>query len=175
MKKTEELETLTTKSSVNKKQLSSRLTKMIVSSTLCLLWSGPQEKGKTWWHSFTTKIHGFLTFIAHCMLMYFFASFLNLTLCMTKLRVLVLCLFYYTNNYIKWKKQRNLRYWLLSPVWTKTQKSNPLTKITVSTTLRLLWSVNKPSTEVSMMAVRPFELVMDITLRPNWCPLSAPA
>jgi hypothetical protein len=41
---------------------------------------------------FTTNIDGFLSFIPSWMLMYFFAGFFfNLILCMTKLRVLVLC------------------------------------------------------------------------------------
>jgi hypothetical protein len=44
---------------------------------------------------FTTKIDGFLSFIPRWMLMYFFVVFfLNLTLCITKLRVLVLCFSY---------------------------------------------------------------------------------
>jgi hypothetical protein len=51
---------------------------------------------------FTTEIDGFLSFTFHpppWVLMYFFAGFfLNLTLCMTKLRVLVLCLSYFTYN-----------------------------------------------------------------------------
>jgi len=51
---------------------------------------------------FTTKIDGFLSFTPRwIMLMYFFCRlFLNLTLCMTKLRVLVLCLSYFTDNSI---------------------------------------------------------------------------
>jgi hypothetical protein len=50
-----------------------------------------QEKRKTGWNSGTIKIDGFLSFTPCWMLMYFFAGvFLNLTLCMTKLRVLVL-------------------------------------------------------------------------------------
>ncbi len=48
---------------------------------------------------FTTKIDGSLSFNPPWMLMYFF---LNLTLCMTKLRVLVLCLSYFTDNSIAW-------------------------------------------------------------------------
>jgi len=43
---------------------------------------------------FTTKMDGFLSFIPRWMLMYFF----NLKLCMTKLRVLVLCFSYFTDN-----------------------------------------------------------------------------
>ncbi len=49
--------------------------------------------------------------------------FFNLNLCLTKLRVLVLCFSYFTHNSIKWKKQRNSRHWLLSRVWTKLQQS----------------------------------------------------
>ncbi len=145
-----------------KKQLSSRLSKMIDSSTLCLLWSGPQEKGQTWWHSVYHQNSWFSYFHPPLNANVLFAGFLNLTLCMTKLRVLVLCFSYFTHNSIKWKKQRNLRRWLLSWVWTKKQQSSPLTKITVSTTLCLLWTVNEPSPEMSMMALRPFGLVVDI-------------
>jgi hypothetical protein len=48
---------------------------------------------------FTTKVDGFLSFIPRWKLMYFFAGFfINLTLCMTKLRILVLCFSYFTNN-----------------------------------------------------------------------------
>jgi len=49
---------------------------------------------------FTTKIDGFLQF--HPSLnanVLFCRFFLNLTLCMTKLRVLVLCFFYITDNF----------------------------------------------------------------------------
>ncbi len=54
---------------------------------------------------FTTKIDGFLSFIPRQILMFFFPSFfLNLTLCMTKLRVLVLWFSYFTDNSIKPKK-----------------------------------------------------------------------
>ncbi len=81
------------------------------------------EKGKTGWNSvyhqfwwffkfhpplnanlldetqFTTNFDGFLSFIPPWMLIYFFAGFFfNLTLCMTKLRVLVLCFSYFTDN-----------------------------------------------------------------------------
>jgi hypothetical protein len=50
---------------------------------------------------FTTKIDGFLSFIPIWTLLYFFCRFfLNLTLCMTKLRVLVLCFSYFTDNCI---------------------------------------------------------------------------
>jgi hypothetical protein len=53
---------------------------------------------------FTTKTDGFLSFIPRWMLMYFFCRlFLNLTLCMTKLRVLVLCFSYFTDNSIESK------------------------------------------------------------------------
>jgi len=45
---------------------------------------------------FTSKIDGFLSFILRWMLMYFF----DLKLCMTKLRVLVLCFSYFTDNSI---------------------------------------------------------------------------
>jgi hypothetical protein len=45
---------------------------------------------------FTTKMDGFLSFIPRWMLMYY----LNLKLCMTKLRVLVLCFSYFTDNSI---------------------------------------------------------------------------
>jgi hypothetical protein len=45
---------------------------------------------------FTTKIDGFLSFIPAWMPMYFFAF--NLTLCMTKLSVLVLCFSYFTDK-----------------------------------------------------------------------------
>jgi len=49
--------------------------------------------------SFTTKIDGFLSFIPRWMLRYFFAGlFLNLTLCVTKLRVLVLGFSYFADN-----------------------------------------------------------------------------
>jgi hypothetical protein len=52
---------------------------------------------------FITKIDGFLSFNPRWMLMYFFAGFSkNLTLCMTKLRVLVLCLSYFTDNSNVW-------------------------------------------------------------------------
>jgi hypothetical protein len=48
---------------------------------------------------FITQIDGFLSFISRWMLTYFFAGFfLNFTLCMTKLRVLVLCFSYFTDN-----------------------------------------------------------------------------
>jgi hypothetical protein len=48
---------------------------------------------------FTTKIDGFLSFIPPWMLRYFFPGIsLNLTLCMTKLRVMVLCFSYFTDN-----------------------------------------------------------------------------
>jgi hypothetical protein len=52
---------------------------------------------------FTTKIDGFLSFIPRQILMFFFPSFFffNLTLCMTKLRVLVLCFSYFKDNSIK--------------------------------------------------------------------------
>jgi len=50
---------------------------------------------------FTTKIDGFLSFIPIWTLLYFFCRFfLNLTLCMTKLRVQVLCFSYFTDNSI---------------------------------------------------------------------------
>jgi len=52
---------------------------------------------------FTTKIDGFLSFTppfnANVLFCWFF---LNLTLCMTKLRVLVLCFSYFTHNFIIW-------------------------------------------------------------------------
>jgi hypothetical protein len=50
---------------------------------------------------FTAKIDGFLSFILRSMLIYFFCRFFfNLTtLCMTKLRVLVLCFSYFTDNF----------------------------------------------------------------------------
>jgi hypothetical protein len=52
---------------------------------------------------FTTKIDGFLSFIPRWMLMYIFAGFfVNLTLCMTKLRVPVLCFSYFTDNSNVW-------------------------------------------------------------------------
>jgi hypothetical protein len=45
------------------------------------------------------QFEGFLSFIPRWMLMYFFAGFKkNLTLCMTKLRVLVLCFSYFPDN-----------------------------------------------------------------------------
>jgi hypothetical protein len=49
---------------------------------------------------FTTKIDGFLSFTPPSMRMYFFAGLFEPepTLCMTKLRVLVLCLSYFTVN-----------------------------------------------------------------------------
>jgi hypothetical protein len=48
---------------------------------------------------FITKIDGFLSFISHWILMDFFACFFfNLTLCMTKLRVLLLCFSYFMDN-----------------------------------------------------------------------------
>jgi len=50
---------------------------------------------------FTTKIDGFLSFIPGWILMYYFARvFLNLTLCMTKPRILVLCFSYFMDNSI---------------------------------------------------------------------------
>jgi hypothetical protein len=51
---------------------------------------------------FTTKIDGFLSFIPRWMLMHFFGVFFfwNLNLCMTKLRVLVLCFSCFTDNSI---------------------------------------------------------------------------
>ncbi len=53
---------------------------------------------------FTTKNDGFLSFIPRWMLMYFFAGFFfNLTLCMAKLRVLVLCFSYFTDISIIFK------------------------------------------------------------------------
>jgi hypothetical protein len=55
---------------------------------------------------FTTKIDGFLSF----MLIYFFAGFFfNLTLCMTKLRVLVLCFSYFTDNSITYDVEKQPR------------------------------------------------------------------
>jgi hypothetical protein len=52
---------------------------------------------------FIAKIDGFLSFTPPWMLMYFSAGFfLNLTLCMTKRRVLVLCFSYFTDNSIMW-------------------------------------------------------------------------
>jgi hypothetical protein len=56
---------------------------------------------------FTTKIDGFLSFIPPWMLMcvcvcvFFACVFLNLTLCMTKLRVLVLCFSYFRRDSIR--------------------------------------------------------------------------
>jgi hypothetical protein len=48
---------------------------------------------------FTTKIDGFWSFIPPWMLIYFFAGFFfSLTLWMTKLRVVVLCFAYFTDN-----------------------------------------------------------------------------
>jgi hypothetical protein len=49
---------------------------------------------------FTAKFDGFLSFILRSMLIYFFAgSFLiSPCVCMTKLRVLVLCFSYFTDN-----------------------------------------------------------------------------
>jgi hypothetical protein len=48
---------------------------------------------------FITKIDGFLSFISCWMLTYVFAGFFwNVTLCMIKLRVLVLCFSYFTDN-----------------------------------------------------------------------------
>jgi len=51
---------------------------------------------------FTTKIDGFLSFIPplHANVLFFRFFFKNLTLCMTKLRVLVLCFSYFTDNSI---------------------------------------------------------------------------
>jgi len=49
---------------------------------------------------FTTKIDGFLSFIPYWMLVYFLQVFKNITLCMTKLRVLVLCFSYFADNSI---------------------------------------------------------------------------
>jgi hypothetical protein len=56
---------------------------------------------------FTTKTGGFLSFAPLPLLnanILFFADFwfFNLTLCMTKLRVLVLCLSYFTDNSNMW-------------------------------------------------------------------------
>jgi hypothetical protein len=51
---------------------------------------------------FPTKIDGFLSFHSPIMLMYFFTGFFkNLIPCMTKLRVLVLCFHYFTDNSTK--------------------------------------------------------------------------
>jgi hypothetical protein len=51
--------------------------------------------------SLLPKLMGFLSFIPRWMLMYFFAGFfLNPTLGMTKLKVLVLCFSYFTDNSI---------------------------------------------------------------------------
>jgi hypothetical protein len=55
-----------------------------------------ERQDETW---FTTKIDGFLSFIPRWMLIYFFAG-CNLTLCMAKLRVLVLYFSYFTDNSI---------------------------------------------------------------------------
>jgi hypothetical protein len=50
---------------------------------------------------FTTKIDGFLSFIPTLNAnVLFFRFFFNLTLCMTKLRVLVLCFSYFIDNSI---------------------------------------------------------------------------
>jgi hypothetical protein len=50
---------------------------------------------------FTTKIDGFLSFIPPFNAIVLFCRFLlNLTLCMTKLRVLVLCFSYFSENSI---------------------------------------------------------------------------
>jgi hypothetical protein len=50
--------------------------------------------------SLSLKLMVFWGFFPHWMLMYFFGSFffLNLTLCMTKLRILMLCFSYFTGN-----------------------------------------------------------------------------
>ncbi len=61
---------------------------------------GAQEKGKTGWHSVYYQNWWFSQF--HPSLnanVLFCRFFLNLTLCMTKLRVLVLCFFYITDNF----------------------------------------------------------------------------
>ncbi len=48
---------------------------------------------------FITKTDGFMSFIPPWMLMYFFAGFLKISPCdMTKLRVVVLCFSYFTDN-----------------------------------------------------------------------------
>ncbi len=83
---------------------------------------------------FTTKIDSFLSFIPRWMLMYFFLQVFkkNLTLCMTKLRVLVLCFSYFTDNsntypsFPSWTLQSQIpnqsAHWL-SQVW-KAKKAN---------------------------------------------------
>jgi hypothetical protein len=56
---------------------------------------------------FTTKIDGFLSFIPPFNANVLFCRFLlNLTLCMTKLRVLVLCFSYFTENFIGNRDER---------------------------------------------------------------------
>jgi len=58
-----------------------------------------ERQGET---QFTTKIDSFLSFIPPWMLLYTFSGFFNLTLCMTKLRVIVLYCSYCTDNSISW-------------------------------------------------------------------------
>jgi hypothetical protein len=74
------------------------------SENICSSSGGAQEKGKTPETQFTTKIDGFLSFTpphplnATVLLCRFLK---NLTLCMTKLRVLMLCFSYIRDNSIK--------------------------------------------------------------------------
>jgi hypothetical protein len=59
-----------------------------------------ERQGET---QFTTKIDGFLSFIPplNANNVLFCMFFFNVTLCVTKLRVLVLCFSYFTDNSIK--------------------------------------------------------------------------
>jgi hypothetical protein len=81
-----------------------RLTKVVVQlgavKTYVATVEALREKERQDETQFTTKIDGFLSFIPRWMLMYFFVVFLNLILCMTKLRILVLCFSYFTDNSI---------------------------------------------------------------------------
>ncbi len=70
---------------------------------ICSSSGGAQEKGKTGWNSvyyqnwWSSEFHPLLN--ANELFCMFF---LNLTLCMTKLRVLVLCFSYFMDNSIMW-------------------------------------------------------------------------
>ncbi len=84
------------------------------SENICSSSIGAQEKGKTGWNSVYHQNWWFFKFQppSNANVLFFGGFFVNLTLCMTKLRVLVLCLSYFADNSIAW----NLLWGLLTNV-----------------------------------------------------------
>jgi len=73
--------------------------KVRISKNICRSSGGAQEKGKTWWNSVYHQNWWFFQFHPLLNANELLSRFLlNLTLCMTKLRVLVLCFSYFTDN-----------------------------------------------------------------------------